>query len=702
MGALTGIKVIDFTRVLSGPFATMLLADLGATVIKVERPGTGDENRFVRRFEGRRQEDEDYFYPMNRSKKSVVLDLQSDEGRATALSLIAGADVVAENFSPGVVDRLGIGPDQARRVNSRVIYCSISGFGQKGLRAHHRAYDGIIQALAGTMALTGYGAEGAPLRPGMMLADVFAGMFAAASIEAALLRRKSTGRGAVIDTAMADALLSVWLPHLDEYCKVPLGRMACASPIFVPSNVYYDQSGQALVVSIETDPQWIKLAEVIGLTPQATQKWGTPAFRRTDEARGEIDAILTSWIRRQTAQSAYSTLQAADVPCGPLSSVADWFEGTHAHARNMLLNLRSRRGLIRVINSAFHSSPELTDAPTEPPVLGEHQDELTPGTSTPETQSTETVPEPDSRESWLTAFRSVVVFRGVGSPAGRLLSQFFEDLGGSVLDHGDEIPPEANSIVCIEDGSSPTEMSIEVRRNLLLVRVALSAFGSIGSLAGKQATEAVIQGAVGLASTTGLEGQGPCLVPLPISALAGALTALHAVLAVLLKDNETATQREWKIDVSLSDALSSMWSTNAAEWLATGRLPKPVGVANPNRCPGGLFKTADGWIEILAFSEKHWRELCKALDLTEFEAREDLRLNEGRLQFREEIDSTINAATEKALTKDLEARLASHGIPVASIQGLEEIFSDEGFIERGIVRPKCRAIVTPFALLAHA
>jgi formyl-CoA transferase/CoA:oxalate CoA-transferase len=234
---LKGIRVLDLTRVIAGPFCTMMLADMGADVVKLEEPERGDELRWVGRYPGRADHDEDYFNASNRSKRGIALNLKSDDDRAIAQQLADKADVVVENFSPGVAARLGLGWDELSARNRKMIYCSISGFGQTGPYRNRLALDPIIQAASGVMSVTGQPGQD-PMQVGAPIADVAAGMFAAYAIAVSLHSRAANGEGRYIDVSMLEAMVAVLGPRMGEALQAHRspGRFGNQNPIRVPAD----------------------------------------------------------------------------------------------------------------------------------------------------------------------------------------------------------------------------------------------------------------------------------------------------------------------------------------------------------------------------------------------------------------------------------------------------------------------------------
>lgn len=329
-GPLSDLLVVDFSRVLAGPFATMMLADLGARVIKVERPDGGDDSRTYGPFlEGRSL----YFARVNRGKESIALSLKDPADLAVARDLVARADVVVENFRPGVMARLGLGPEQALQLNPSLVYCSISGFGHSGPWSSRPAYDAVVQGMSGIMAITG-AADGPPVKPGSPVADLSAGLYAFGGICAAL----RGGVGTHLDVAMYDATVSLlegaalaWLATGEEP-----GRIGNAHFSIAPFDTFRC-ADRDITVCAANDLLFGALAAALGLPGLLTDpRFTTNALRH--HHRAELKAIVEDVLRGQPAAHWLSVLEGAGVPSGPISDVADAVGSEQSKARNMVVD----------------------------------------------------------------------------------------------------------------------------------------------------------------------------------------------------------------------------------------------------------------------------------------------------------------------------------------------------------------------------
>ena len=320
--ALGDLRILDFSRILAGPFATMVLADLGATVTKVERPGTGDETRsWGPPFDERGQAT--YFQSVNRNKHSIVLDLSDDRDRERALGLARESDVIVENFRPDVMDKLGLGYEQLRPDHPRLVYCSITGFGA-GAGAALPGYDLLVQALGGLMSITG-APDGEPQKVGVALVDVLTGLFASVGILAAVRHRDATGEGQRVEVDLFSALLASLVNQGSAFtiAGVVPGRMGNAHPSISPYELYPTGDGE-IVLAVGNERQFAALCEVIG----APELAGDPRFA-TNEARVDnreaLKAELVQRLSARTGEEWAERLRAVRVPAGAVNNLAGAF-----------------------------------------------------------------------------------------------------------------------------------------------------------------------------------------------------------------------------------------------------------------------------------------------------------------------------------------------------------------------------------------
>lgn len=375
--ALTGIRVLDFSRVLAGPFCTMMLGDLGADVLKVEQPELGDESRqwgppWFGEGEDRLSA---YFISVNRNKRSLTLNLKSNEGRDLARRLAAQTDILVENFKVGGMAEFGLSEADLRPLNPGLIYCSITGFGQNGPYRDRPGYDYVIQAMSGLMSITGP-ADGAPHKVGVAVADVFTGLYALSAILAALHYRARTGQGQYIDLALLDsqiaALVNVASNALISGQESP--RLGNEHPNIVPYQTFVASDGK-FVLAVGNDRQFAALCRLIGQPELAEDiRFATNPARLAH--RPALVGQLSEVFKQQTTTEWVEGLLALGIPAGPIQGVAASLRDPQIHARGLVQTITSPLGEIPLVMSPaqFSLSPAAIRLP--PPRLGEHSDEL--------------------------------------------------------------------------------------------------------------------------------------------------------------------------------------------------------------------------------------------------------------------------------------------------------------------------------------
>jgi crotonobetainyl-CoA:carnitine CoA-transferase CaiB-like acyl-CoA transferase len=373
MTPLENVTVLDFSRVLAGPYCTMQLADMGARVIKIEQPGRGDDTRawgppFI-------NGESAYFLSINRNKESLALDLKGARAKAVVDALLGRADVVVENFRPGTMERLGFGYDSVAARFPRMVYCSISGFGQTGPRRLEADYDAMMQAKGGLISITG-APGGSPFRLGVAIADIATGMFAVQGILAALLVRERTGRGQRIDIAMLDAVTSLLSYQASSaFTGVTPTRMGNRHPSIAPYDTFATADGE-FVLSVGNDDQFRRLAHVLGRPGMATDARFTTnenRVRNYDALKRELCAILGNWTRDKLL----GALTAAGVPCGAVRSVTEALADPQLAAREMIVPLEhATAGSIKVLGTPLKLSDTPPKVRTPPPTLGQHTEAI--------------------------------------------------------------------------------------------------------------------------------------------------------------------------------------------------------------------------------------------------------------------------------------------------------------------------------------
>jgi len=347
-GPLHNIRVLDLTRVLAGPWATQMLADFGAEVIKIEKPGEGDDTRgwgppFLNNPDGTRG-DAAYFLSANRGKTSVCIDMASTEGQKLIQTLAAKSDVVIENFKVGGLKKYGLDYDSLKAVNPKLIYCSITGFGQDGPYAKRAGYDFMIQGMAGFMSVTGE-PDGQPMKAGVAFADIFTGLHAVIGITAALFHRERTGEGQYLDLALLDSQVAVLANQASNYLvggQVP-GRLGNAHPNIVPYQTFETADGY-IIIAVGTDRQFKEYCTIIGV-PQLASEERFTSNRARVENRAALIPLLTGAMKARTTTAWVAALEAAAVPCGPINTIAQMFADPQVLARGLQIGLTREDGV---------------------------------------------------------------------------------------------------------------------------------------------------------------------------------------------------------------------------------------------------------------------------------------------------------------------------------------------------------------------
>ncbi|MGC9169797.1 MAG: CaiB/BaiF CoA transferase family protein [Thermoproteus sp.] len=371
---LEGVRVVDLTSAMAGPFATMLLADLGAEVIKVEPP-EGDQSRdWGPPFYGEKYSA--YFASVNRGKKSVVVNLKNEDGRRVVYRLAERADVFLENFRPGTAARLGVDYQTLRKLNPRLIYCSISGFGQYGRYRDQPGYDLIALAMSGLMDLTGE-PDGPPVKFAVPIADIVTGMYCAVAVLAALRARERTGEGAYIDMALLDSALGISTHQSASYLasgRVPR-RLGSAHSSIAPYQAFKAGDGRYFIVAVGTEKLWRDFCRAIGREDLADD----PRFETNDKRvinRGLLEKELERVFSQRPASHWVEILRAAGIPAAPIYNIAEALSDENTRERGMLLEYATALGAVRVVGSPIKIDGKPLAASAPPPLLGQHTVEV--------------------------------------------------------------------------------------------------------------------------------------------------------------------------------------------------------------------------------------------------------------------------------------------------------------------------------------
>ncbi len=376
MKPLEGILVIDLTRVLAGPYATMILRNLGARVIKVERPGTGDDARLFGPFHNAESA---YFASINAGKESMTLDLQTGEGKETLRALIIKADVLIENYVPGVMEKLGLGYDDLHRRNPRLIYAAASGFGHTGPQSRSPAYDMIVQAAGGVMSITGSPESDAPpVRVGTSIGDITAALYTAIGIATALYQREATGEGQKIDVAMLDSQVAILENAIARYemSGIPPRPLGTAHPSITPFQAFRTRDSW-LIVAAGNDKLWQALCRAIDREDLLARSEFTSNDLRTRHS-AELEAELSRTFALRTTQDWHACLDKAHVPSSPINTVDKVLAHPQVRARNMVVETTFSDGRALKIAGNPIKMSSLEDEPSVPPApaLGQHTDSI--------------------------------------------------------------------------------------------------------------------------------------------------------------------------------------------------------------------------------------------------------------------------------------------------------------------------------------
>lgn len=378
MSPLAGIKVIDMSRILAGPWAGQVLADLGATVLKIERPEVGDDTRhwgppYLQDRDGNDTKDAAYFFSANRGKQSVCIDITQPEGQAQIRELIADADVVIENYKVGGLKKYGLDYESLKPVNPGLVYCSITGFGQTGPYAQRAGYDFMIQAMGGLMSITGEPDSngGQPTKVGVAVTDIFTGLYAVIGIQAALHERARTGQGKHVDMALLDCSAAILANQASNYLigGVVPGRMGNAHPNIVPYQAFASADGH-LIIAVGNDGQFVNLCKVLAKPELADNPdYQTNAARVRN--RDSLCELLQAELLSRTTAEWLDALEKVNVPCGPINTVDQVFSDPQILARNMVQTVEHPvAGDIKLAANPIRFVGEEKAEVVAPPVLG--------------------------------------------------------------------------------------------------------------------------------------------------------------------------------------------------------------------------------------------------------------------------------------------------------------------------------------------
>jgi crotonobetainyl-CoA:carnitine CoA-transferase CaiB-like acyl-CoA transferase len=378
-GPLKGLRVLDLTRVLAGPTCTQMLGDLGAEVIKIEKPGSGDDTRGFAPPYWPNTRESAYFLGVNRNKKSLTLDIAAPEGQDIVLRLLDSCDILVENFKTGALAKYGLGYADLKPKFPGLVYCSITGFGQTGPYAARPGYDALIQGMGGVMSLTGE-PDGMPQKVGVPVADLFAGLYGCIGILAALRHRERTGQGQQVDIGMLDTSVA-WLANQGmNYLATGENpeRLGNQHPNIVPYQVFATADGH-IVLSVGNDPTFARFCEAFGQMPLLEdERFRTNAARVANRAL--VTETLTPLMRTKTTAEWVAALEALKIGCGPINRLSEVFADPHVQARGCVVELPHGSGeAVKVIANPVRLSATPADYRVPPPRLGEHAEEVLSG-----------------------------------------------------------------------------------------------------------------------------------------------------------------------------------------------------------------------------------------------------------------------------------------------------------------------------------
>lgn len=379
-GALSHIRVLDLSRILAGPWAGQMLADFGAQVIKVERPGSGDDTRgwgppAMRGSLGETDEAA-YFHCANRGKQSVAIDIASEQGQALIIELVKQSDVLLENYKVGGLKKYGLDYPSLQAINPRLVYCSITGFGQDGPAAERAGYDFMIQGMGGLMSVTGE-PDGMPMKVGVALVDVMTGLYAANAVQAALLYRDQTGEGQHIDLSLLDVCVATLANQATNYLATGESpqRLGNAHPNIVPYQAFASQDGH-LILAVGNDQQFQRFCQAAG-HPELAENDAFRTNRQRVSNRQFLLAQLEPIFRTRTTAQWLTALQAVGVPCGPINTLAQVFAEPQVKHRKMQVNLTHKTaGQVPSVANPVHFSKTPIRYEQAPPALAQHSDSV--------------------------------------------------------------------------------------------------------------------------------------------------------------------------------------------------------------------------------------------------------------------------------------------------------------------------------------
>ena len=717
-GALDGIRVIDQTQVMAGPFCSMLLGDMGAEVIKVEPPGGEDARGSAPEL---RPGVSAAFPAVNRNKRGIVLDLKQPDGVAVLEKLVATADVLVENYRPGVARRLGVDYETLRAVNPGLVYCSISGFGQTGPYAGRGGYDLIAQGMSGIMSVTG-SEGGPPVKVGVPVTDLGAGLFAVVGILAALRARRLTGRGQLVETSLFEAglALSVW--EATEYwftgrTPQPKGtahRMSAPYQAFRASDGFF-------TVGASNVRLWPRFAGLLGLEALTRDpRFDTVAHRLQN--RAALEARIEQVTGAQPRAYWLDRCEAAGIPAGPIYSIPEALADPHAVARGMVQEIEQPgAGRIKALGNPVKLSRSPAATRKAAPLLGEDTDAVLAELAAVPASAPGPGPAATARVRALEGLRVIDFTQAMAAP---FCTMNLADLGAEVikLEAPGEGEPTRREGALRRNGHSASFMAVNrnkksltvdlkqpdgveiVRRlartadvfvqnyrpgvaerlglghealaavNPRLVYCSVSGFGTTGPYAHRGGYDLIAQGMSGIISVTGEENGALAKAGVPLSDLAAGLFAAYGILCALEYRERTGLGQH--VDTSLLEAAMALTVWESTEYWATGRTPRPLGSAHRLSAPYQALHARDGYFTVGATHDRLFEGFCRAIERPDL--LEDTRFADRgrRLAHRVELVEAIEKTTVAHDRAHWLARLEAEGVPSGPINTYPEALAD--------------------------
>ena len=746
---LDGIVVVDFTRIMAGPFCTQMMGDLGARVIRVEGidEATIDTTRVTPPIvDGLSQT----FAALNRNKESLSLDLSTNESREIIRKLIARADVVIENFKPGTSRKFGLNWEIVKAVNPKVVLCSISGYGRASTMADVPAYDLVIQAASGAMQLTGELGR-PPIKMGVPVADIETGVAASIAILASLRRRDATGLGSYVDMSMLDVSLSLLSYMGPMYLSLGIipQRVASGHPTIYPYNAFETTDGYIIVAPF-TQHFWRNFCRVLRRADLIEDKRYADFTARMAN-RDALHEILSGIMKTRGRHQWLAILEKGDVPCALVHSVGEALDLPHTRARGMVAHFSDGKSAIPVIGTpfrfAYSDGSAFTPDYRHPPAVGEQTSEILKWLSREVPTSSPLQYPSDMQAPPLAGLKVLDLTR---MAAGPFCTQLLADLGADVIKIESEgagdatrgnIPKvEGYSTYFLSVNRGKRSIAIDLksaegRRVVLdlardadvlvenfragvmdrlslsfqdlklvnpnIVYCSISGFGQTGPLKNKISFDLVTQSMAGYVDSTGEPGRPPSRLGLPIGDLAGSYAAAFAILAALRHRDRTGLGAH--IDLALHDVLVSQLVYLGQTYLATGLSPERIGSGHPNVVPYRVYETADGHMVVAAYNQALWQKLIAALGLKHLADDSRYATREARVANRELVDNTLEAALKASPTGDWLRILGEVGVPAAKVNSVGEALDSEVAKSRGIIIDvplpngfAARSIASPF------